>query len=113
MINYVLLALIFLVGMIALITHRSIIKKIIALNIVNTSVVILFMLGGSSIGSEPPIKIATNTSVVDPMVHALMLTAIVIGVCVTSFSLALCVHLYAEYHTFDIDLIEKRRDNGD
>lgn len=88
-------------------------KKVIALNIVNTCVVLLFVVSGSSIGNSPPVIVEKETLFVDPMVHALMLTAIVVGVCITSFSLALLVHLYATYHTFNIEkIIERKHDTN-
>jgi multicomponent Na+:H+ antiporter subunit C len=37
-----------------------------------------------------------------------MLTAIVIGVCVTALALALAVHLYQITGSFDIDTIRER-----
>ena len=103
-----LLAILFIIAMSTLIIHPSLIKKIIALNIVSTCVVLLFVFGGKSIGNNPPIDFSTTEAVVDPMVHSLMLTAIVINVCVTSFSLALVVHIYSLYKTFNIEKIEKR-----
>ncbi|MDC7245608.1 MAG: cation:proton antiporter subunit C [Sphaerochaetaceae bacterium] len=111
MIRYILLGILFIIGMYALIFHRSVIKKVIALGIVNTSVVLLFIISGSSIGDAPAFTGEQGARMVDPMVQALMLTAIVIGVCITSFSLALIVHLWGRFETFDIDTIEKRGDD--
>jgi len=108
MIIFILIAILFIISMYALIFHTSLMKKVIALNIANTSVVLLFVVSGSSIGNSPPLTTGDPSTVVDPMVHALMLTAIVVSVCITSFSLALLVHLYATYHTFDIEKIQER-----
>ncbi len=108
---YILLAALFIIALYALIFHPSLIKKVIALNIVNTCVVLLFVVSGSSIGNAPPLLKEGEVLMVDPMVHALMLTAIVVGVCITSFSLALIVHLYATYRTFNIKkIIEREHD---
>jgi len=111
MIQYILLGLLFIIGMYALIVHKSVMKKVIALSIVNTSIVLLFIISGSSIGEAPAFIGGTGENMVDPMVQALMLTAIVIGVCITSFSLALIVHLWGEFKTFNITVIEKRGDH--
>ena len=103
----ILLFILFLISMHALIFNHSLIRKVIALNILNSSIVILFITQGSLIGSAPPFVGEAAGEMVDPVVQALMLTAIVIGVCVTSFSLALVVHLYARYGTFDAAKIGK------
>ncbi|NCN04754.1 MAG: hypothetical protein GW949_03905 [Spirochaetales bacterium] len=47
-------------------------------------------------------------SVVDPVPQALMLTAIVIGVCITALALALAFRLYKATGTFDIDEMYRR-----
>ena len=105
MIERLLLLCMFLIGFWAIIAKRNIIKKIFGLNILNASVVILFILEGNGIGNEAPILGEKLTLIVDPVPQALMLTAIVIGVCVTALSLAMAVHLYRITGTFDIDMI--------
>ncbi len=45
---------------------------------------------------------------VDPVPQALMLTAIVIGVCVTALALALAVRLYKATGSLEIDTISER-----
>ncbi len=107
MIVRLLLLILFLISLHALIFNASLIKKIIALNILNSSIVILFVTQGAALGSAPPFSSERGSEMVDPVVQALMLTAIVIGLCVTSFSLALVVHLYAKYGTFDFRRIQK------
>ena len=105
MIERLLLFFLFLVGFRGILIKRNIIKKIISLNLINSAVVILFVLEGSRIGSQTPIMEEGIYQVVDPVPQALMLTAIVIGVCVTALSLALAFRLYKATNTFDIDEI--------
>ncbi|MBI9100062.1 MAG: NADH-quinone oxidoreductase subunit K [Spirochaetaceae bacterium] len=105
MIERLLLFFLFLVGFRGILIKRNIIKKIISLNLINSAVVILFVLEGSRIGSQTPIMEEGISQVVDPVPQALMLTAIVIGVCVTALSLALAFRLYKATNTFDIDEI--------
>ena len=106
MMIYIFIAILFIISIHALCFHPSLIKKVIALNIANTSVVILFVVSGASIGNAPPLSNGSSV-VVDPIVHALMLTAIVVSVCITSFALALVVHLYATHQTFNIEKIQE------
>ncbi|MDD3822498.1 MAG: cation:proton antiporter subunit C [Sphaerochaetaceae bacterium] len=108
MIERILLLVLFMIGFWAIMAHRNIIKKIFGLNIINASVVILFILEGSRIGNEVPIMYGGIGLTADPIPQALMLTAIVIGVCVTALSLALAVHLYRTSGSFDIDVIKRR-----
>jgi len=45
--------------------------------------------------------------VVDPLPQALMLTAIVIGICLTALALSLVLKIDKEYQTLNISEIEK------
>jgi len=98
----------FLIGFYGIVGKKNIIKKIFGLNILNNAAVILFILEGSRIGSDAPIMDGQAHNIVDPVPQALMLTAIVIGVCITALSLALAVHLYRVSGSFDIDTIRMR-----
>lgn len=108
MIERIILFLLFLLGFWGILAKRNVIKKIISLNIINSAVVILFVLEGSRIGDNAPIMEQGISHVVDPVPQALMLTAIVIGVCVTALSLSLAFRLYKAAGTFDIDEIKKK-----
>lgn len=112
----ILVLIMFLAGLTGLVLVRNMIKKVYALSIMNSAVVILFVLEGSSIGSAPPLmqgtgQIALSTvpgsTMVDPVPQALMLTAIVVGVCVTALALALVYRLYRHYGTLDLDDIQR------
>jgi multicomponent Na+:H+ antiporter subunit C len=105
MVERILLLLLFMVGFWGIVGKKHIIKKIFGLNILNNAAVILFIVEGSRIGTNAPIMEQTGSSIVDPVPQALMLTAIVIGVCITALSLALAVHLYKISGSFDIDTI--------
>lgn len=98
----------FLVGSFAVVVHKNLFKKIFGLNLLNSAVVLLFILEGSRIGNQAPILGTSITHIVDPIPQALMLTAIVIGVCTTALSLALTVKLYKTTHSLHIDTIKER-----
>jgi len=108
MIERLILFLLFLLGFWGILAKRNVIKKIISLNLINSAVVILFVLEGSRIGDNVPIMEEGISRVVDPVPQALMLTAIVIGVCVTALSLALAFRLYKATGTFHIDEIREK-----
>ena len=93
------------VGVWGLIRQKNLIKKVIALNILNSALVILFIYRASLTGTTAPILEKPHLVVVDPLPQALMLTGIVIGVCVTALALALIVRAYRLTGTLNIDLM--------
>lgn len=107
-IERVLIFLLFITGYFAIVGMKNIIKKVFGLNLINVATVLLFILEGSRIGEQAPILDASVHTMVDPIPQALMLTAIVIGVCVTAFSLALAVRLYQATGSLDIKVINER-----
>ncbi|MBD3305017.1 Na+/H+ antiporter subunit C, partial [candidate division KSB3 bacterium] len=86
--GYLILAF-FLLGVWGLLSRRNLIKKVIALYITNSSIVIMFVYLGSLSGTTAPILVGETHDIVDPVPQALMLTAIVVGICLTSLALAL------------------------
>jgi multicomponent Na+:H+ antiporter subunit C len=105
--RWILAGAVFLVGIAGVILHRDVIKKVIALGIVNSALVTLFVLLGAESGSQAPIMLTGVTDIVDPVVQALMLTAIVVGVCVTALALVICYGLFNAYGTTDCSEIER------
>jgi len=97
----------FLIGIAGLVAKRNLVKKTFALAIMNSAVVLLFVLEGSSIGDEAPLLGGPGASFVDPVPQALMLTAIVVGVCVSALALALAYRLYKAYGTLDVDELKR------
>jgi len=105
--GYLILAL-FLMGVWGLLQKPNAIKKVIALNIINSAIIIFFLYEGQG-GSDPksaPILVQGVGSIVDPLPQALMLTAIVVGVCLTALALTLVYLMYQRYHTLDMREIE-------
>lgn len=98
----------FLLGVWGMVKKDNLIKKVIALNIFNSSIVILFVYLGSRTGSTAPIMEERMKGVaVDPLPQALTLTAIVIGICLTALALSLILRIYQQYKTLSISRIEK------
>ncbi len=108
MIERILLLLLFLIGFWGILGKKNIIKKIFGLTLINSAAVILFVLEGSRAGVHTPIMEEGIQAVVDPVPQALMLTAIVIGVCITALALSLAYRLYKTAHSFNIDEIRRQ-----
>lgn len=97
----------FILGIGGLIYKNNLVKKVMALHILNSSMVLFFVYIGSRRGTTAPIMEEGVKKVVDPLPQALMLTAIVIGICLTAFALSLVLRLYEKYRTLDVGEIEK------
>jgi multicomponent Na+:H+ antiporter subunit C len=98
---------IFLVGVWGVIAKRDLIRKVISLSIANSAVIMLFVYHAALSGDTAPILRGDGTPV-DPVPHALMLTAIVVGVCVVALALVLVYRLSIKYGTLDMREIERR-----
>ena len=107
MFNGAMIFAIFLVGAWGLVVKRHLIKKVIALNIISSAIVILFIYLGSLQGASAPILVDSVSNIVDPIPQALMLTAIVVGVCTTALALVLAYKIYRAYQTLDLTEIER------
>ncbi|SIQ48704.1 multicomponent Na+:H+ antiporter subunit C [Alkalispirochaeta americana] len=105
---------IFLVGLAGLLLNRRAVTKVIALNVLNSALVLIFILQGKRAGQDAPILFRGDEIPVDPLVQALMLTAIVVGVCVTALLLVLIQCIFDATGTTDIPKIEMffRRKGG-
>ncbi len=106
MTGYLIIAL-FLLGIWGILIKRNLIKKVIALSLINNSIIIMFVYLGSLSGKDAPILVSGIVDIVDPIPQALMLTAIVVGICLTSLALALVYKIYQQYHTLNMTNIER------
>ncbi len=111
MFNGAMIFAIFLVGACGLVVKRHLIKKVIALNIISSAIVILFIYLGSLQGASAPILVDGVSNIVDPIPQALMLTAIVVGVCTTALALVLAYKIYRVYQTLDLTEIERNAEH--
>ncbi len=106
--SWYLIGAIFLVGLWGVIAVPNLIKKVIALSIMNSAIILFFVFFGSLSGDTAPILTAPDLQPVDPLPQALMLTAIVVGICVVALALALVYQLYQRHGTLDAREIERK-----
>lgn len=97
----------FLAGIWGVVSKPNLIKKVMGLSIANSAIVLLFVYHGSRSGTTAPI-VGTEEPMVDPLPQALMLTAIVVGICVVALALVLIYRLYLRHGTLDMRVIEKQ-----
>ncbi len=94
--------LIILVGIYGMINSHNLIKKVMCLSLVESMVILQFIGVGFARGKAAPILHQGAESFVDPVPQALMLTAIVIGVCFNALAVALIVKLHGQRGTVDV-----------
>ncbi len=99
--NPILTFIVVLLGIYGLCNSRNLIKSIICLNIVQTSVILLFLNFANFSGSGIPIITGNTGEMTDPLPQALMITAIVIGAAITALSLMICVKIFHYYGTLN------------
>lgn len=103
--NYLGAIALFIIGLYTVLTHNNVLKKVIGINIMETSVFLFFVsIGMVNQGRAPILKISEEIVVyVNPLPTALILTGIVVAVSITAYSLSLVIQLYREYGTLDLD----------
>lgn len=99
----------FCVGIYGILSKRNIIKLIVSLLIVEYAVHLFLILIAYRINGRSPIlsNEVTITNMVDPLPHALVLTAIVISLATTALLIAIAVRIYEKYGTFDVTKIRE------
>lgn len=99
--NYWVVIVLMMLGFYIVIARGNLIKKLIGLNVFQTSVFILYISAGNISGGAAPI-LGDNIDVYsNPLPHVLILTAIVVGIATTSVGLALVVRIHAAYGTVE------------
>ncbi len=124
-IDYVVTVILFCIGFYALVVKPNLIKKMIGMNIVETSVY-LFLIASADVrlgaatrlwahpneilnAQEAVHAAAGELAMVNPIPSALVLTAIVVSVSVTAVSLSLAIKIYENYGTLDTRKIMRLR----
>ena len=116
----VIAVILFAVGLVTLLLHRNLFKKILGLNIMDTASCLLLTSMGYIKGRTAPIIVDGVTDMsryVNPIPAGLVLTGIVVSVSVSAVMLSLTVRIYKTYRTLDVDKLymmishkKKRRD---
>lgn len=99
-------------GMYILIARTNLLKKLIGLAILQTSVYLLYIAPGKLVGGTAPIIAPGFDTYSNPLPHVLILTAIVVGVATLALGLALVVRIREAYGSIEEDEI-LARDSAD
>ena len=107
--NYWIVIILMMIGLYTLMAQKNLVKKVIGINIFQTSVVLFYITMGKVSGGTAPILTGDeNTVYSDPLPHVLMLTAIVVGVATMALALALVTRIHEVYGTLEDDEILER-----
>ncbi|MDR3500429.1 MAG: cation:proton antiporter subunit C [Parvibaculum sp.] len=112
--NYWLVVILMMIGLYVAIARGNLVKKIVGLNLFQTSVFMLYISMGKVEGGTAPILTGLPATVYsNPLPHVLILTAIVVGISTTALALALVVRIREAYGTIEEDeILEIERDVG-
>src|SRR3546814_933414 len=103
--NYWIVIVLMMIGLYVVISRGNLVKKIIGLNVFQTSVFLLYISMGKVAGGTPPILTGKDEVFSNPIPHVLILTAIVVGIATTALGLGLVVRIREAYHTIEDDEI--------
>ena len=104
--NYWLFIILMMTGLYFVISKGNLVKKIVGLNIFQTSVFMFYISMGKVSGGTAPIfpldgVYVPSIAYSNPLPHVLILTAIVVGIATTSLGLALIIRIREEYHSIE------------
>lgn len=108
--NYWIVVFLMMSGFYIVISANNLVKKIVGLNIFQTSVFMLYISMGKVTGGSAPIVAEGVTQYSNPLPHVLILTAIVVGVATTAVGLSLVVRIKRAYGTVEENEFENKDD---
>lgn len=99
---YLLFTFLLSVGAYLLTSHRNLLKGVVGLYLFQTGIIVFFIFMATRTGGTIPIIDPTiNAPLDNPLPHALMLTAIVVGVATLGLALAILRRIHAESGTIE------------
>lgn len=103
--NYWIVIFLMMAGFYTVISSGNLVKKIVGINIFQTSVFILYISMGKVFGGTAPIVAVNAELYSNPLPHVLILTAIVVGVATTALGLSLIMRIRSAFGTIEEDEI--------
>ena len=111
--NFLTFVIIFLWGFYIMVTRYNLVKKLVGMYLVQTSVIFFLVSISAKENSTAPVLLSSTEPVqalnyANPLPHVLTLTAIVVGVATLGVALALCAAIYRRYGSLDEEEILKK-----
>jgi multicomponent Na+:H+ antiporter subunit C len=108
---YAAVVVLLVLGLYTIIAQRNLLKKLVGMTIFQTAIMLFFLLSSAKRQGALPIVPSgpvDPAAYMNPLPHALMLTAIVVMVASTGVALAILIRLYAAYGSLEEDVIAER-----
>ncbi|OFE11834.1 Na+/H+ antiporter subunit C [Pseudohongiella acticola] len=105
--NYLIIVFLMMTGLYMVISSSNLVKKLIGLNVFQTSVFFMYISFGYVTGGDGPLFNETTELYSNPLPHVLILTAIVVGVATTAVGLALSIRIKESFGTIEEDDLHK------
>jgi multicomponent Na+:H+ antiporter subunit C len=107
------LILLFVIGLYGMMIKRNLMKKIIGMSIVQSSVILFWITSAFKDNAsvtvlDPRLGLENPDLYINPLPHTLMLTAIVVAVVTLGVSFALIIAIYREFGTLEEPLLMER-----
>ena len=99
--HYFAVVILMVTGLYVVMINSNLVKKVLGLNIFQTSVFVFYISLGKLDGGTAPILSSEFTRYSNPLPHVLILTAIVVGVATTALALSLIVRIHRAYGTVE------------
>jgi multicomponent Na+:H+ antiporter subunit C len=112
--NYIVYVVLMMIGLYAMIVKSNLVKKIIGMNIFQTSIILFYVSTAYKTGKTIPIvsyqghDAVHAADYINPLPHVLMLTAIVVSVATLGVALSLAMKIYRQYGTLEEDDINEK-----
>ncbi len=117
--NFIAFVILFLWGFFIMVAHPNLVKKLIGMYLVQTSVIFLLVTTSAKTDATVPVlrevdAVQSATAEIDPvnyanpLPHVLTLTAIVVQIATLGVALALVTAMYRKYGSLDEDEVLKR-----
>jgi multicomponent Na+:H+ antiporter subunit C len=100
-----------MLGLYTMVAHRNLTKKLIGMSIFQTAIILFFLVMSIKKGATLPIVHPGRVEAaafMNPLPHALMLTAIVVMVATSGVAFAILIRLHARYGTLEEDVLAER-----
>lgn len=112
---YMLTMILFFLGVYGIATCSNYMKKLICMNIMQVAVIFFFLCLGQKLGGTIPVTVTDVVRAeeyINPLPHALMLTAIVVSLGTTGVGLALLMRIKDKYGSMEEDDVIRKEDEG-
>ncbi|WDM85019.1 cation:proton antiporter subunit C [Ehrlichia sp. JZT12] len=99
--NYIISVMLMIMGLYIAVANRNLVKKLVGLNVFQTSILLFYISIGYVYNGVAPILTDKATLYTNPLPSVLMLTAIVVGVAILAVGLSIVVKIDKAFSSID------------